>query len=618
MTTVPTSSAAGGSARQAARGQTGLDVVSVCVAVLLSVAFVAVFFRWFAKQAHFSSVRVEDWGHAFFMPVIAGYLIWQRRRIIASTSPTTFWPGLVPVVLGIIGYLTFSIGPFPGQHMFQGFAVVLSAFGIVLTLFGPSTTRHLAMPLLLLLLGVTVAERVMLEITWPLQQIASQGAFVMLGVIGLVFGFQTEVEGNVLTIIDTAGVEYPLNVAQACSGMRMVVAFIALGATVAVLTCRLWWQRIAVVLMSVPVALFMNIIRVAVLGLLTLQDPDLAQGEAHTFIGTLLLFPGLGLFLVLVWALQKLIELPPEQKPEPCAFAPRLARPAAFVLLGVMSVSALGIGWAIDTYEFHLTKKAIYAPGNRPVASLPRETDSWVQLGQDRIESAEVLEELGTTNYLNRLFIEKEPPAGREPRVIELHAAYYTNQIDTVPHVPERCFIGGGMQRAEESIEIPMNLDSSRWVLDPNVPDGTEPVYTARTSTKWSDSRGQRVRLPEGIEKVRLRTSGYSIPRQGKLFAGYFFIANGGVTSSAEGVRLLAYELEDDYAFYLKVQFNAVGDESFQTSQDLVDAASGLLGELLPDLMLCVPDWVEVEQGRYPLPSENEEPRIAGGVDRAG
>ena len=50
----------------------------------------------------------------------------------------------------------------------------------------------------------------------------------------------------------------------------------------------------------------MNIVRVAVLGLATLGDADLAQGEAHTLIGTLLLIPGLGLFLAVGWALEKI------------------------------------------------------------------------------------------------------------------------------------------------------------------------------------------------------------------------------------------------------------------------------------------------------------------------
>lgn len=583
-----------------------LQPASIAIAALTAAAFLGLFFRWFTKQGEFSLNRLEDWGHAFFVPAIAAYLAWQRRREIAATTPRVFLPGLVPVLLGIAVYLQYSYAPIPGTHMFQGFAIVLTVFGVALTLLGPDTTRYLVLPIAFLVFGVTISEKIMLAITWPMQLIASQSAFVLLGVIGMVTGFQVDVEGNILTVITSAGDEYPLNVAQACSGMRMVVAFIALGAAVALLSCRLWWQRIAVFLLAVPVALIMNILRVAVLGLLTLGDPDLAQGEAHTLIGTLLLIPGLGLFLLIVWLLNKVVDLPEPNKPGPGVFRPNLARPAAVVLLSLLGVSALGMGWSIRTLGIHLDKLPIYAPEGRTVGSIPRETDNWIAVGPDRVEPAEVLEELGTMNYVTRIFMEKNPPEGQQPRAVEFHAAYYTDQIDTVPHVPERCFVGGGLQQTAESTVIPFDLDRSRWAPDPNPPAGTEPVMTVRTSNRWSPAPGARVRLPAGIENIGLRTSGYTIPRQGDIYAGYFFIANGTIATSAEQVRLLAFDLTNDYAYYLKVQINATSGGQIGSPEALAKAAGELLSELMPDLMRCVPDWVEVSQGRYPRDTDTK------------
>jgi exosortase/archaeosortase family protein len=88
----------------------------------------------------------------------------------------------------------------------------------------------------------------------------------------------------------------------------MVVAFYALAAAVGVMGCRHWWQRIALLLMAGPVAIFMNVVRVTVLGLLSLRDPNLAAGDAHMMIGTLLLVPSLALFLAVVWTLNRLVE----------------------------------------------------------------------------------------------------------------------------------------------------------------------------------------------------------------------------------------------------------------------------------------------------------------------
>ncbi len=598
MTTVPIQQDA--VATRARRAQP-VAPATIAVAALTTLAFFGLFFRWFAKQGEFSLAKLEDWGHAFFVPAIAAYLAWQRRQLLASTTPRVFLPGILPVILGIAVYLQYSYAPIPGTHMIQGFAIVLAVFGIALTLFGPDTIRYLVLPIAFLAFGVTISDKVMLTITWPLQLIASQGAFVVLGVCGMVGGFSVDVDGNILTVIKKSGEEFPLNVAQACSGMRMVVAFVALGGAVALLSCRLWWQRIAVFLLAVPVALVMNIIRVAVLGLLTLGNEDLAQGEAHTLIGTLLLIPGLGLFLLIVWALNKVVDLPEPAKPRPVANRRiQLAKPTAFVLLAVLGLAGLGMGWSIRTLGLHLEKLPIYAPDGRTLSTLPRETENWIAVGPDRIEPVEVLDVLGTLNYVTRTYVEKNPPEGEPPRAVEFHAAYYTDQIDTVPHVPERCFVGGGLQQTAESTVIPMALDQSRWRPDPFAPEGTDPVMSVRTSNRWSPAPGANVRLPGGIENIGLRTSGYNIPRQGELYAGYFFIANGGIATSAEQVRLLSFDLRNDYAYYLKVQFNSPVMGRINSAEDLAAASGDLLSELLPDLMRCVPDWVEVQAGRYP------------------
>ena len=101
---------------------------------------------------------------------------------------------------------------------------------------------------------------------------------------------------------------------------------------------------------------------------------------------------------------------------------------------------------------------------------------------------------------------------------------------------------------------------------------------------------------------VRLRASTYHNPGGAELYAGYFFIANGGVAASAEDVRLLAFDLGNDYAFYLKVQFNSQGVSSHE---EFAELSAELLNDVLADLMLCVPDWVEVQAGRYPEGNKN-------------
>jgi len=274
--------------------------------VVALAAFAWLFREWLAVQSVISYRNLDDWGHAFAVPLIAGYLLYQRRDRLLKAPITPFWPGLLPLLLGIACYVFFIVGV--PTHMLQGFALVLAVFGFVLLVFGPQVIRVAIMPIAFLLFAVTISERVMIAITFQLQLIASQGGYLLLTIFGYPFGIESMVEGNVISVIDDQGNVNKLNVAEACSGMRMVVAFIALGAAVALTQCRHWWQRVAVLLLSLPVAVGLNVVRVAVLGFLTvLVDPDLASGEAHMLIGTLLLVPGLALFLLLVWVLNRLV-----------------------------------------------------------------------------------------------------------------------------------------------------------------------------------------------------------------------------------------------------------------------------------------------------------------------
>ncbi len=276
----------------------------------LGVAFIALFSQWVFKQAEMSYEFMQDWGHAFVIPGIGGYLLWRNRAAIVRERTEAFWPALVPFLLGIVSYAYCIIHV--RNHMLQGFSLVLTLGALVLLLTGPRMLRHLFLPIAYLLLAITISEAIMLDVTFRLQLIASQGAWLMLNLIGQPFNwFIVEIKGNTLEMLTTAGATHSMNVAEACSGMRMVVAFYALAGAVALLGTREWWQRIALMLLAGPVAILMNMVRVTVLGMLMLIDPDLAAGDAHMLIGTLLLLPSLLMFMGIVWALNRIVRPTP-------------------------------------------------------------------------------------------------------------------------------------------------------------------------------------------------------------------------------------------------------------------------------------------------------------------
>ncbi len=275
------------------------------IGVVLLMALVGLFWRWFSKQGEHSLDKLDDWGHAFVVPLFAGYMVWRQREQLSKMEPRAFWPGLLVAALGLMCYFFFVVGV--PNHMLQGASVVLTIAGIALLVLGTAIFERIFIPIAYLLFGITLAEQVMIKMTFPLQLIATKGAWLILKLISLPGSwFMVEASGNVMELTYKQRT-IPLSVAEACSGMRMVIAFVALGAAVAILSCKHWWQRIALFALAVPVAVFMNILRVAALGFASLFDAHLASGNAHMIIGTLLLIPGLFLFLSVEWALRKIV-----------------------------------------------------------------------------------------------------------------------------------------------------------------------------------------------------------------------------------------------------------------------------------------------------------------------
>lgn len=567
---------------------------------ILLVAFVVFFRDWFARQNEYSLKMIQDWGHAYAIPLIAGYLLFQRREQLLAARARVFWPGLILVVLGLVCYFFFIVAV--GNHMFQGFSMILTLLGLVLLLLGPEVVRAAFMPISYLVFGVTIAEKVMLYITFPLQLIAAQGAAIMLSICGKVLGFNVDVNGSTLSIDTFSGAPHDLDVAQACSGMRMVIAFVALAGAVALTQCQRWWQRAAVFLLSVPVAVFMNVLRVAVLGLVSVEvNREMATGDAHMIIGTLLLVPGLGLFLLIVWALNKVVK---EDDGPKRALPIRLraagwsvlSKPAFVAVLAVLVVSSLGMHRAVSQYRIHLKKLPIYAADNRMVRDIPAKTASWVRSGIDDKTSVEMEESLGTKNHVSRVYVREGPP-GTKPLWLQFHAAYYTGMVDTVPHVPERCMVGGGQKLLKTWGETPLPVDQSQWQPDPTAPEALKGKLFTVPLKNEVGAVVRQVRLPRDPGSLKLMVSEFQSPKGDRSMSGYFFIANGGHVASAQDVRLLSFKLQDSYAYYLKVQFTS---GSAATAEEFAAQAASLLNELLPDIMRCVPDWVEVENGNYP------------------
>ena len=158
-------------------------------------------------------------------------------------------------------------------------------------------------PIGFLLLAIPPPDRLYRSLTQPLQQgAASIAAFILRTFPG------SEIEQSGINIAYyMRGHTGTFTVAGACSGMRSLMAFVALGLATAYFTPRPAWHRVAMAVLVVPVALFCNILRVVVTGAFQMyQYGNLASGTPHTVLGLVTFGIGFAIYMGFLWILDHL------------------------------------------------------------------------------------------------------------------------------------------------------------------------------------------------------------------------------------------------------------------------------------------------------------------------
>jgi exosortase len=269
------------------------------------VLFVATFWDFFQQQFLTAITQVQDWGHTLLIPVIACYFVYVKRdRVFSQRFQPSLWAlPLVLLGLGIYSFSTFG-PPAVQHHNLRGLGVGIAMLGSLLAIFGRSSIRWIWFPWAYwLVFGQCISERAMSRVTERLQDWSAIGADLLLNTLGI----DTDRTGNVLTVHMSNGTVHPLNVAEACSGMRTLMAFLAIGVALAALGLPRWWQRVLLVVAGVPISIFINVLRVASLGLLSMVDANFSTGEFHSMVGLVWLVPAFLLFLGAMWLIRNLV-----------------------------------------------------------------------------------------------------------------------------------------------------------------------------------------------------------------------------------------------------------------------------------------------------------------------
>jgi hypothetical protein len=264
------------------------------------------------------------------------------------------------------------------------------------------------------------------------------------------------------------------------------------------------------------------------------------------------------------------------------AFRKLLRQPSFLVAAGVLLISAISLNAATAFMKLYFKKVPVEmaAPWN----AIPSHLGHWMLVSKDERLPEDVEHTLGATNYLYRDYVddrivpadviakfegksfsERKQMAAqlqqmRPDAVINVGLTYYTGMVDTVAHVPDRCYIADGYE--------PSTYEVQTWTAFQGRPGRAE---------------GGDIRFINFEDQIASR-------RAASKNVAYVFNANGTYTCDPIQVRVLLQDLTQRYAYYSKIELMMQMNKPEEASKAMND----FLTSALPEVEKCLPDWKKI------------------------
>lgn len=254
--------------------QSPLTWVALGAVVALTIAYYPVFYywqyHWFRSNGYYS--------HGILVPFLALFMVWMRREEIRETPLRPSSSGLIVVLvalaLRVLGHLTQS-------STISSLSFLILVYGVVATLLGWRMVRLVWFPVLFLGFMMPLPSTIFDEISQPAQEWSTIIANVMLKTIG----YETHRVGNVIYI--PGG--FDLDVGVPCSGFKMLVSMATFAFFFAYYIRVELWRQIVLVVLALPLALVINGLRIALIGVVGTKFGEEAGYAFHDWSGYLVL-----------------------------------------------------------------------------------------------------------------------------------------------------------------------------------------------------------------------------------------------------------------------------------------------------------------------------------------
>ncbi len=265
--------------------------------------------------------------HCLAIPPILAWLVWIRLPALRATPPETWTPGLIAIAAGALGWL---VGEAAAAAVIRQFALLLMLEGAIAALLGPAALRILVFPLGFALFLVPAGD----FLIPPLQTVTAGLSMALLHVSGV----PARLEGVFITTPDGW-----FEVAAACSGVKFLIAMVALGVLAANLCFTGWIRRVVFLAACVVLPILANGVRAwGTIYIAHLFGARYATGFDHIVYGWFFFAAVIALMLAIAWPFFEDPGLPEAVAAR--GAAPR--RPLALIAGAALGIALLPIAWS--------------------------------------------------------------------------------------------------------------------------------------------------------------------------------------------------------------------------------------------------------------------------------
>jgi exosortase len=258
--------------------------------ILFSPVYYSLFHDWFFYNNN---------SHGILIPFISLYFIWRSRPSINLEEAEISYTGLSIFLIGLLLYL---IGYAGRIDILSRIAFVTAIIGFVFYNFGYHVFKKIAFPLCFLYLMIPIPVSIESVVSFRLQLWATQISSSIIETLSI----PVVREGNILHFSNCS-----LEVAEACSGIRSLMAYFTLACIFGYLMKGSFLRRSLLIPIAVPLAFLVNIVRVVGTGLLADHfGPKVAMGFLHEFSGIIVFILGFFIFLIIFMLIEKKDESP--------------------------------------------------------------------------------------------------------------------------------------------------------------------------------------------------------------------------------------------------------------------------------------------------------------------